>query len=379
MKPFLFCVFVIGMLCLLAAGCSEYPNMVGLGVLPPQDSLTIDSLKIFSTSDITFLSRVVGGSSTLLFGTYQALEARTLLSFAGFSTIPQTASLDSAKLTLRINYRFMDSSGIVGIEVRKFLHSFSGGKFTWDSTTTPGAYSDTISGTLLQTLSPQDSLLTVHLDTILVRQWMQTNIGSIILLPTGNTVVGFSPSATAVVDLRPEFTVAYHDTSDSARTSSFRLSSGIFVADGNILPQPGRMIVQAGIGHRGILRFDSLNVPQRASITQAMLEVAVDTTASLMNSYSDDNVVAFLLRKNVLPYDSLALGTKCTPAYNGAQKVYRANVKAIVQQWLLREPNNGLLIRASGELSTFDRFVLYGSSALAALRPKLTITYTVLP
>jgi hypothetical protein len=362
---------------LLFIGCSNDPNIVGLGVLPPQDSLQVVSYEAFASSDTTILSRVAGGSSTLLLGTFQSLETRTLLGFSGLSAIPQTAVVDSARLTFRINYRFKDSSGTVGIEAHRFSRAFSGSTFTWDTAAASGAYSDTVSGSLLQTISPQDSIISMKIDTALIRQWTFTNLGYLILLPTGNMVVGISPLNNTAGDARPELKI-YYNGNDST-PSSFRMSSGVFVANGTVPQINGSITLQSGIAYRGILRFDSLSIPKRVSVTQAILEIGADTSASLMNSYSDDNVIAFLLRKNITPYDSLALGTKCAPGHTGTQKVYRADVKAIVQQWLLREPNYGLLIRASGELSTFDRFVLYGSSAPSALRPKLTITYTVIP
>src|SRR5690349_16569127 len=103
---------VILLLLILGAGCSEDPNLVGLGVLQPGDTLHVASATTFATGDPTFQSRVTGGSSTLLFGNYQTLEARTLLAFSGFSTtIPSTATIDSAVLTFKINYRFKDSAG----------------------------------------------------------------------------------------------------------------------------------------------------------------------------------------------------------------------------------------------------------------------------
>ena len=95
-RGFLISVFTVT-LALFLTGCSDDPNLVGLGVLPPQDSLQILARETFATSDTTILSRVVGGSSTLLLGTYETLEARTLLAFSGISAIPQTAVLDSAR------------------------------------------------------------------------------------------------------------------------------------------------------------------------------------------------------------------------------------------------------------------------------------------
>ena len=51
------------------------------------------------------------------------------------------------------------------------------------------------------------------------------------------------------------------------------------------------------------------------------------------------------------------------------------NGDQIVQQWITREPNYGLVLRAYGEFLGFDRFAIQGSAA--AVRPKLIITYTV--
>src|SRR5262249_13833257 len=150
---------VILILLILGAGCSEDPNLVGLGVLPPQDTLHVASATTFATGDTTFLSRVTGGSSTLIFGNYQTLEARTLLAVSGLSAIPSTAGSDSAVLTFKINYRFKDSSGTVGIEAHRFSRNFTTAGFNWDSAAVSGSYSDTVSGALLQTIVSTDSVI----------------------------------------------------------------------------------------------------------------------------------------------------------------------------------------------------------------------------
>lgn len=360
-------------------GCSDDPNAVGISILPPQDSLHIVTYTASATSTTSFLDRVRGTSSTLLIGKSNGMEIRTLLQFAGISAIPSTAIIDSAVLNLHIVYRFKDSSGTLGFEVHRMTQAFTGTTFTWDSTTASGVYSDTVSGTFLRNITNQDTIVSVRLDTTLLKQWRQTDNGSIILLPNSpntNIVAGVSNST-----FLPQLTISYHDSTDTTKTISPTSSSGLFVADGTLPVLPSSFILQAGIVDRGIIRFDSLSlaVPLKASITQAILEVSLDTSSSLMNSYTVDNIVAYLLRKNTLPYDSVALGTSCTPAYIGAQKIYRADIKAIVQQWFIHEPNNGLLLRAGSELTTLDRFALYGANASVTLRPRLKITYTVLP
>src|SRR5262249_8747321 len=152
--------------------------------------------------------------------------------------------------------------------------------------------SDTVSGSLLQTTTPGDSIISFRIDTTLIRQWIQTNTGYLILIPTGSTVVGFSPVSTPT-DLRPELKV-YSNGNDTT-PASFRMSPGIFVANGPPPAGAGEVTLQAGVAYRGIVRFDSIAIPKRVSITQALLEIAIDTTSSLMNTYSNDNIVASLL------------------------------------------------------------------------------------
>src|SRR6266849_2782886 len=94
-------LFVI-LLAALFVGCSDEPGAVGLGVLPAQDSLQIVSFQRSATSDTTYLSRVVGGGSTLLVGKFQTLQAATLLSFSGLSALPSNAVIDTATLSLKI-------------------------------------------------------------------------------------------------------------------------------------------------------------------------------------------------------------------------------------------------------------------------------------
>lgn len=356
---------------LILTGCSAEPNGVGLNVLPGEDSLQVSILTASSTSEFSFLSRVTGSSSTLLVGTSDGIEARMLLSFSGISSIPASAAIDSASLTLRIRYRFRDSTGTLAFEVRKLLHPFPRGKFLWDSTTVAGIYSDTVSGRLIQNVSPLDSTVTVRLDTMLITQWRSTGTGALILIPGGTIIAG-------VTSPLPELSVSYHDS--TPQTFAQQASSGIFVADGIIPSPPERIILQAGITNKAILRFDSLAIPQKASITRAILEVALDSAQSLTNSFTKDNIDAFLERRNSAPYDSvITYGTPLSAVYVNGQKFYRANIKSIVQQWFLHDPNNGILLRASGELTTLDRFILYGTNAAPALRPKLIVTYTLLP
>jgi hypothetical protein len=362
------------------SGCNDEPGPLGIRLLPQRDSVIVKSSSSTATSDATYLERITGASTSLLTGISNNVEARTLLGFSGFAAIPVTDGVDSVSLSLPINYRFLDSTGTLAFEVRNMNAAVNPATFRWDSSTVAGAYSDTVSGRFVKSISPTDSTITVRLDTMLIRNWISTNVGTIIFLPQGNIVAGFTNGVNLFGDFRPLLTVFYHDGTGAPATFLLRSSWGIFVADGPIAPPAGRIAVQAGISARGIVHFDSVSVPPLSSITEAILQVAIDTAQSLTNKFTIDKIDAYLVGDVTPPYDSLALALTLLPVYpDSGQKVYQGNVRYIVQQWFLHQKNRGIILRATGEQTNLDRFILYGANAPAALKPKLTVTYTLLP
>jgi hypothetical protein len=370
-------------LCIVAVlgiiGCNDEPGPLGIKLLPPRDSVIVAATATTATSDATYLERITGASTTLLTGISNGIEARMLLGFSGIASIPVTNGIDSATLGLTINYRFLDSTGTLAFEIRKMLASVNPATFRWDSSTVAGAYSDTVSARFVKSVSPLDSTITLPLDTMLIRNWISTNGGSVIFLPQGNIVAGFTNGVSLLGDFRPLLKVYYHDASATPATLSLRSAWGIYVADGPIVPPADRIAVQSGIAGRGILHFDSISVPQLSSVTEAILQIAIDTAQSLTNKFSIDKIDAYIVGDASPPFDSLALGLTLLPAYDNGQKVYQGNARFIVQQWLLHQVNRGIILRATGEQTTLDRFIIYDANSPAALKPKLTITYTLLP
>ncbi|MBI4810894.1 MAG: hypothetical protein HY800_05535, partial [Ignavibacteriales bacterium] len=123
-------------------------------------------------------------------------------------------------------------------------------------------------------------------------------------------------------------------------TYSTKSIQNTFIADGEIPTSSNLVYIQGGIGYRALVRFDSLPLPNLVSITKATLELVANTTDPSVNIYGNDSLIVYLSRKNTPPYDSLVLGTICAPDTSGSQKLYRADIRAMVQQWNIREPNN---------------------------------------
>jgi len=369
---------VLLFLMLLPSGCSEDPGEVGKGLLTDQDTLHLETRGMPGTSTSNFLNRINGNSGRTLLGLYQDLEARTIMEFSGIPGFGPGVKIDSATVFLKIDYRFKDSTGEYGLTAHNMLHSWSATSYTWDSLA--GSYDITNAGTFLTTITGSDTAVRIHIDTALVRQWSQAGSGSIMLIPSLTTrlVLGFS-NLTNGGDTRPLLTISYRDTADTTVTSTARASQAIFVANASLPSPPQVTFIQAGVRYSGLLRFDSLPIPPKVSVLKAYLEVSVDQPSSFINTFSRDSLIAFLSRKDVYPYDSLAFPSICSPQIVGTRKFYKGDVTNIVQQWIGREPNKGFVLHTYGDFTTLDRFAVYGPAAAANLRPKLTVSYTVLP
>lgn len=356
--------------------CSDEPNATGISLIP--DTLSVSTFVAAANGDTSVRIRIGGNSAHLLTGKSGTYEARTLMEFS-FPTYDAAAVIDSAVLSLRVRYRFPDSTGDLGFAAHAMTRTWDALTFTWDSVA--GSTAPASAGSFLQAISPADTILRVALDTAQIRQWWQTGSVSLQTIPSpaSGIIAGISNILSGSEDTRPELVVSYHDAATDSLTITRRSPRVLFVATDDLLPVPDALTLQAGVSRRALFRFDSLAVPPLASITEAVFEVAVDPANSITNVFTRDSLYVYLLRKNAAPYDSLALQVLCTPVTEGGQKYFRADIRVIVQQWISREPNLGLLLRAFGDFTTLDKFTLYDAAAPAALRPKIRITYTLLP
>ncbi|HZY10996.1 MAG TPA: DNRLRE domain-containing protein [Bacteroidota bacterium] len=364
---------------LMMVGCSDEPNAVGIGLLPNTDFPSIDSTESFITSSSSYLARLSGASTTLLLGRYQnTIEARTLLQFSNIPTDRSHAIIDSAILKLRITYRFKDSTGTLALNIHKLLRSWSENSFTWDSidASLTNSLPDTIFSTFI---NPQDSIVQIRIDSI-VREWFQSTESTpngIMISPTNvsNIVIGISTVIISGVDYRPELIIGYHDSSDTA-SISIRPQQRTFVA--NLLDSPplGIITVQAGVAMRGMMTFDISLIPSTASITDASMELELDTNNSLNNSFTNRSLIAHMVLDSSSPPRLSGITAIGTPNDTN-RTVFIFDMKNIVQQWATGKQNYGIVLRAYNEFTSLDRFAILSSTS--SMRPKLKVTYTLLP
>jgi hypothetical protein len=367
--------YQLSLLCLLlffVFGCSDEPTNIGENIIPTSDAPQTDSILTKATSSQTFLHSISANAGILFLGEYGDIKAKTLLQFSNLTSIPSNVTIDSAKLTMSINYRFKDSSGTIGIEVHQMLSSWNYTSFLWDSLT-PGSYNSTIEASSLKLIQAQDSIFSIPLNN-LVRSWYNGNTANgIVLIPnsiSNSIILGFN---------NPTILVSFHDTSDTSQSTTISASQQTSIANSHFQQQAGLMYLQSGVAYRSLVRFDSLSIPPRVAIAKAILEIPIDTNSSLLNNYSSTAIRAYLLLNNSAPYNDLTFGTPCTIDYLGRQKIFKADIKTIIQRWVTLDPNNGIVLFSPNEYISLDRFALHGATANDSLRPRIKIFYSKFP
>jgi hypothetical protein len=356
-------------------GCTDDPpNAVGSDVLPVNDGFNILSYDTTASSSSTYLNRIGGVSTVMMLGKYQDNEARSLLSFTIDSTLYPKSRIDSATLNFRITYKYKDSLGTIGFEIHNMRTDFTPGTYTWDSLTT-SSYSDTVLGTYTAAIQPGDTILSVRLDTGAVRSWVNNKKSSLILLPTNaSTMILGLATVNSNESYQPKLSIAYHDSVDSTHVDSIFTMQRVSITNCALPSVTQHVFVQGSIAERGLMKFDVSGIPKNASVTQATLQLSLDTTISVLGYSSDSSVIA-----------EIALDDSAKPTEGGLygkgtfqnSHTVTFSIASVVQQWVTNRVNHGLVLRVLSEYVKFDRYSFYDATAPSSLKPKLSIKYSV--
>ncbi|MBI4810173.1 MAG: hypothetical protein HY800_01760, partial [Ignavibacteriales bacterium] len=132
-------LLIVGILVAII-GCSDDPSLLGIGLISPQDTIGLQQIEIKADSTRTVISRISGSLSTLV-GKYHdpttstTTAVKALLQFEGFTNIPDSAIIDTAYITINLNYRFKEMNGFIRFYVHEMDSSWSESTYKWDSLT----------------------------------------------------------------------------------------------------------------------------------------------------------------------------------------------------------------------------------------------------
>ncbi len=389
----IFLSFISAIIIFLLISCNDTPTDLGTDFLN-QDGVevlkldsSIDSIPQSSYSFKNILS--LGSSSQLLLGKAENVTSHTLLNFV--FAIPdsireeitaQTLTVLDSWVELTKSYSFGDSNASFDYKVFKINSSWTSSTFSADSFSTLSYDNTDLSS---DRSTDNDTVYSFHLATSLASSWLQnyvdtsvaSNYGILIspdTLVTTQTVLGFTAfNLSGIDDPRLRIVVKKPEWAQNDTLIGY-ISSDISVVLGN-KPDVGieNLVIQSSLTSEAKLFFDLSILPENAVINSALLTLTVDTLQKKTGSSYTNSLGVFLLADS----SSNELNTNYfyTLYPNGA--TYNGNITNIVRAWNNNVSNQGILIKASGELNGVEIFAIKGSNAAnVSDRPKLEIVYS---
>jgi hypothetical protein len=379
-------------LAVLVVSCSEDPTEQNALLAPlPFVGVAVRETTITATAGSSFRKTLPMNSAINLVGkngNYTAIAACAF--YSNYFPTRDTVNVLSARLSLRAATFFGDSTAPFGFTVYRISRSWTAGLTSWDSVQTGFYDASTVRGSYTGGVGSDTQMITVQLDTAMVREWLRT-VGTsnadtkygFVLVPTPETGVvrGFrSFEADSAKDIPTLEIIAQNAAGTVRDTVSYSLGIDTFVGNNDaVIASPQLLYVQAGIVYRSILTFDVSFIPRGSTVHLAELQMERDPATSKLNRFSG----AASIDAHMMLADS-ATGTFASSGptvslKTGTATTYTADLHTAVQSWV-RGPNYGVLFRVTGEqeFTSFDLLTFHNVTATnVQQRPRIRIVYSI--
>lgn len=385
----IFLSFISAITIFLLISCNDSPTDLGKDFLDRgfgvyKFDTSLDSMPQHSRDFINVYS--LGASSHLLIGKAENVTAHTLVRF--IFQIPDSIKTELTSRNLTVidswielikDYRFGDSAATFDYEVFKINSGWTSSKFTSDSLENLSHDNTDLS---FNRTTENDTVYSFHIDTTLVSSWLQNDIDTsvasnygILISPTPGTqkVLGFTafntsgendPILRIVVQKPGEYidTLIGYVAADISVVLGDRQNVGI-----------ENLAIQSSLTSEAKLFFDLTVLPKDITINSAKLTLTVDTIQTKTGSSFTNSLRTYLLADS--SKDSVNANYAYTLSRSGS--TFSGEITNIVRVWNNKVSNQGMLIKATGELRGIEIFAIKGSNASnISDRPKLEIVYT---
>ncbi len=378
----------------LIGGCSEEPTEANSPVadLPLAGFITRDTTLPALHGTYVRQHTTMDGYINLV-GTTGSYTAIAALQFTpGNFPAQDTIAVFSATLTLHAFTWYGNPGAPFGFTVHRINQSWSSYTLTWDSVQT-GFYESLPRGSYNGPLVGDTTLITVSLDTAMVREWFATPTTTtttqfgIVLVPTASTqnaIRGFAEFGVGdSTSYYPTLKVIKGNVSGtSLDTSVYNGGQDTFLGndDHGTAPSPS-LYVQGGVVYRSALWFDISSIPRGAILNSAVLSLDLDYASSHISKFVTDTSLSAQLLGDSTTFTSFATENSSTFGRKiaGSASTFEFKIRATAQSWV-RGPNYGILIRVptAREFTTPDLYVFYSNTASTpALRPRLRLVYSI--
>ena len=371
---------------LFIAGCAETPTTVGAKLLPNGDLLRLDTIVVSATR--SYNGTVLPATSIsprVLVGNVDNIQCWGIYRFSLLPDSIKSIPIVSAELDLRTIYHFGDSLAPFSMTVHQILMNWATDSLTIDSLKAPGFYRSSPSGVWNSGSIGDTSRLTIPLDTTMIRSWGTLNDTTlnnfgVLLRPTNNGVVkGFGSFMVSDPALGPKLLLRLRNAAGTIDTLSLTVGGQRYVTTGlnsAWASDSTHLWVQNGVANRGYVEFDVSAIPLHAAVHKATLELTLDAQRSKFNYFTADSAYVYFTGDDgsTLSY-IVGIGT---PAQVGTSKVYQFPVGAFVQRWVRGSVLKRMAIAGFDENFALDLFSFHGAQSTKAVKPKLTIIYSIL-
>ena len=376
-------------------GCADDPSSLGLNFIPPGETTGvrifdsyIDTMQITSTNIRKYVN--TSTSVNLMVGINGSYNAKGLIRFGGLSGDYDSATVNSATLTLSYrNYYFpasaTDSLGQIAFDIFKINQNLNFSTITLDSVNS-STFGTTPQGSYTGSPTADSQQITISLNTSMVKDWLEyaadtsyqnKNYG-IVLSPTGaSAVIKAFYSGAISENVRPKLTIIVtknNDTDTLVTTGSATVS----LVNASITPSSETFSLQAGVSYVQTMRFNLSKIPSTATINDVQLYLTLDSVNSKFSKQTSFSIAAQYISDTAgLVTDGFSFSG--SPSGNG-QYLIRviSNFQASpFQRWLLGAANYGIMLRAANQFTNLDLFTFYNITASDPnKRPRVIIKYT---
>jgi hypothetical protein len=395
LKFYALSVFIVTALSIYTIGCADDPSSLGLNFIPPGETTGvrifdsyIDTMQITSSNVKYYVN--TSSSANLMVGKNGSYDSKALIKFSGISSDYDSATVNSATLTLKYkNYYFpaaqSDSLGQISFDIYKVLQNISYSTVTLDSVTS-SSFGTTSQGNYTGTPTADSQEVSISLNTSMVKDWLEyaadtnysgKNYGITMTPNNASNVIKAFYSGILGEDVRPKLQIIVTKNNDTDTLTTTN-SETVSLVDASITPNNETFSLQAGVSYVQIMKFDMSKIPSTATINDAQLYLTLDTVGSKFTRLTTYKIGSLFVSDTAgykttgFSFDGSSTGT--------GQYMTRLVASFQVspfQRWLLGETNYGILIFASNQTKNLDLFSFYGPTASDPnKRPRVVIKYT---
>ncbi|MBZ0203580.1 MAG: DNRLRE domain-containing protein [Ignavibacteria bacterium] len=396
-KALLLGILVTTALSVYTIGCADDPSSLGINFIPPGDTTGVrifdsftDSMPITSSNRILYVN--TSGSANLMVGKSGSIESKGLVVFGNFGSDLDSATVQSATMTLAYNNYYYpasssDSLGQMSFEVYKIQQYLNFSTITVDSVNS-SSFGNVSQGTFTGTPTADSQDVSISLNTSMVKDWLEyaadtayanKNYGIALTPNAGTSVIKSFYSGLAVISasVRPRLEVIYvkSGVTDTLYTDG---SATVSLVNGSIPNTSETFNLQAGISFVQVMQFDLSRFPQTATVNDVQLYLTLDSANSVFTNQSNNSVFAqFITDSAGLVTESFQFNGGSSGSGQYMLRLVSNRIESPFARWLVGTTNYGILLVSGTQNIALDSYTFYSEHSVdPSKRPRVIIKYT---